>query len=156
MKKSTGILLFVVFIFIIMVLNSKKTEHFLGLVCDAVDAGTGRCGLKSAYMDSRKYVQADIRKWSEECDLVYDTQRCDDAKVSKDEDGKDRYFEKKDTETGIVSYGNEEDGWNILAPAPGENDELCRMIKSTEGNFREANPDGTDPANQGGNAPVGS
>ena len=30
MKKSTGILLFVVFIFIIMVLNSKKTEHFLG------------------------------------------------------------------------------------------------------------------------------
>ena len=107
MKKSTGILLFVIFIFIIMVLNSKKTEHFLGLVCDAVDAGTGRCGLKSAYMDNRKYVQADIRKWSAECDLVYDTQRCDDAKVSKKKDGTDRYFEKKDTQTGIISYGNE-------------------------------------------------
>jgi len=149
MKKSTGILLFVIFIFIIMVLNSKKTEHFLGLVCDAVDANTGRCGLKSAYMDNRKYVQADIRKWSAECDLVYDTQRCDDAKVTKDEDGNDRYFETKDTKTGIISYGNEVDGFNILQPAPGENDELCRMIKSTEGNFREANPDGTDPANQG-------
>ena len=156
MKKSTGILLFVVFIFIIMVLNSKKTERFLSNVCDVVDAGTGRCGLKSPYMDNRKYVQADIRKWSAECDFGYDTERCDEPLVITDKDGNDRYYEAKNEKTGIISYGNEEDGWNILAPAPGEDNKLCRMIKSTEDNLREANPDGTDPANQGGNAPTGS
>lgn len=76
MKKSTGILLFVIFIFIALVLDNKRIEHF-GLFCDIVDNIVGRCRLKPELMNDKIYGPENVERWNQQCKpLTYNYEAC--------------------------------------------------------------------------------
>ena len=99
MKKSTGILLFVIFIFIALVLDNKRTEHF-GLFCDIVDNIVGRCRLRPELMNDKFYGPDNVEKWNQQCTpLKYNYEACvgdGSPKIA------DQEIETYDPETQIV------------------------------------------------------
>lgn len=101
MKKSTGILLFVIFIFIALVLDNKRTEHF-GLFCDIVDNIVGRCRLKPELMNDKIYGPDNVEKWNKQCTaLKYNYEACvgdGSPKIAEQE------VETYDPETQITRY----------------------------------------------------
>lgn len=144
MKKSTGILLFVVFIFIIMVLNSKKTEHFLGFVCDLVDQSHGRCTLKNVYMNPGKYGGYDdqypserqlgpqnVDSFSNACSrFKYNDIDCIGALGEDGVKVQDQTYRHLISDPASENYGQIIE--KQLEPAPGEDDNLCIMSKGLQ------------------------
>lgn len=127
MKKSTGILLFVIFIFIAIALDSRRLEHFR-FVCDLIDNSHGRCTLRGVWQNPAKYGGYDssvdssvyqlgaknIDAWSAICSKkIYDDLSCNKVKASA------QTYEVPDEEGGLKLM-------NLEVPE-GETDRLCSM-----------------------------
>lgn len=148
MKKSTGILLFVIFIFIAIALDSRRLEHF-GFVCDLIDNSHGRCTLRGVWQNPAKYGGYDssadpsvyqlgaknIDNWSYTCTRKgYDDISCRKVKASEQ-----KYEVLAEDGSLIEMY---------LEVPEGESDRLCSMETNS---MREA----TDfPAEQPENGEV--
>lgn len=117
MKKSTGILLFVIFIFIALVLDNKRIEHF-GLFCDIVDNIVGRCRLKPELMNDKIYGPENVERWNQQCKpLTYNYEACvgdGSPKIAN------QTIETYDPETQIVGEKN-------LSEVSGLDGNLCMM-----------------------------
>jgi hypothetical protein len=127
MKKSTGILLFVIFIFIAIALDSRRLEHF-GFVCDLIDNSHGRCTLRGVWQNPAKYGGYDssadpsvyqlgaknIDKWASKCsNHGYADISCRDEKAS------DKTYEVLLEDGSMITK-------NLEVPE-GESDRLCSM-----------------------------
>lgn len=135
MKKSTGILLFVIFIFIAIALDSRRLEHF-GFVCDLIDNSHGRCTLRGVWQNPAKYGGYDssadpsvpqlgpknIDKWAKKCrDFVYNDISCREEKASA------QIYEVLLEDGSMMEM-------NLEVPE-GESDRLCKMATNS---MREA------------------
>lgn len=121
MKKSTGILLFVIFIFIAILINQRRTEHF-GFMCDIVDNVIGRCRLKPELMNDKIYGTENVEKWNEQCvNLTYNIDGCVGEGSPKIDD---QEVETYDPETQIVEVTNLS---KIISPEVKGDGNLCWM-----------------------------
>lgn len=135
MKKSTGILLFVIFIFIAIALDSRRLEHF-GFVCDLIDNSHGRCTLRGVWQNPAKYGGYDssadpsvqqlgatnIDVWAKKCSShVYDDISCRGEKASE------QTYEVLAEDGSMIQM-------NLEVPE-GESDRLCTMATNS---MREA------------------
>lgn len=127
MKKSTGILLFVIFIFIAIALDSRRLEHF-GFVCDLIDNSHGRCTLRGVWQNPAKYGGYDssadpsvpqlgaknIDNWSYICTRKeYDDISCRKVKASEQK------YEVLAEDGSLIEMD--------LEVPEGESDRLCTM-----------------------------
>jgi hypothetical protein len=121
MKKSTGILIFVIFIFIAILINQRRTEHF-GMMCDIVDNVIGRCRLKPELMNDKIYGTENVEKWNEQCvNLTYNIDGCVREGSPKIDD---QEVETYDPETQIVEVTNLS---KIISPEVKGDGNLCWM-----------------------------